>query len=184
MSTTKDQLKIIDVTAANLKKVPASRGKNPIEWIVIHYLGVANADNPHLFESNGKTGYGAHYYVSRAGEIYKAVDPKTGVTWHCGGDLQGSGGHQYFEICTNYNSIGIENGVNNDGVWYFTKETQESLIKITSKLMDEYNIDIDHVIRHYDVNGKICPAPYVNNDKHKTSWTWDEFKSKLLAYRG
>jgi len=49
--------------------------------------------------------------------------------------------------------------------------------------MDEYNIDIDHVIRHYDVTGKICPNPYVKNNKLKTSWSWNEFKTYLKSYR-
>lgn len=49
--------------------------------------------------------------------------------------------------------------------------------------MDEYGIDINHVIRHYDVTGKICPAPYVNNDNYKTSWTWNQFKANLASYR-
>ena len=49
--------------------------------------------------------------------------------------------------------------------------------------MDEYNIDINHVIRHYDVTGKTCPNPYVKNNKLKTSWTWNEFKNILLEYR-
>ena len=48
--------------------------------------------------------------------------------------------------------------------------------------MKDYNIDINHVIRHYDVTGKICPNPYVKNNKLKTSWTWDEFKNKLISY--
>ena len=48
--------------------------------------------------------------------------------------------------------------------------------------MKEYNIDLNHVIRHYDVTGKTCPAPYVNNDKYKTSWTWTEFKNTLNTY--
>lgn len=171
---------IYDVTAQNRSQVPASRGNNPIQWIVIHYLGVANADNENLYGG----GYGGHYYVSRAGKIYKAADPRTAVVWQCGGGLQGSGGHQYHGICTNYNSIGIENGVCYDGTWYFTQETQESLVFLVSKLMDEYGIDINHVIRHYDVTGKICPAPYVNNDNYKTSWTWDQFKTNLASYRG
>lgn len=171
---------IYDVTAQNRSQVPASRGNNPIQWIVIHYLGVGNADNENLYGG----GYGGHYYVSRAGKIYKAADPRTAVVWQCGGGLQGSGGHQYHGICTNYNSIGIENGVCYDGTWYFTQETQESLVFLVSKLMDEYGIDINHVIRHYDVTGKICPAPYVNNDNYKTSWTWNQFKANLASYRG
>ena len=55
---------------------------------------------------------------------------------------------------------------------------------LVSKLMDEYGIDINHVIRHYDVTGKICPAPYVNNDNYKTSWTWNQFKANLASCRG
>lgn len=172
---------INDITKQNLYQVQASRGKNKIEWIVIHYLGVPNADNENLYGG----GYGGHYYVSRKGQIYKAADPKTAVTWHCGGQRQGydPGSAKYLGICTNYNSIGIENGVCFDNEWYFTTETQESLVYLVSTLMDEYKINIDHVIRHWDVSGKNCPQPYVVNHKHNTSWTWDEFKSKLKAYR-
>ena len=181
---------INDITAKNKSQIPASRGKNPIQWIVIHYLGVPNADNPNLYGG----GYGGHYNIKRDGSIYKVADPKTAVVWHCGGALQGSGGHKYYKICTNYNSIGIENSVcytdtsvkspsADSDKWYFTKQTQESLIFLVSKLMDEYNIDIDHVIRHYDVTGKICPNPYVKNNKLKTSWSWNEFKTYLKSYR-
>ena len=179
MAITKKPIK--DVTAQNLYQVQASRGGNRIEWIVIHYLGVPNADNENLYGG----GYGGHYYVSRAGQIYKAADPRTAVTWHCGGQRQGydQGSAKYLGVCTNYNSIGIENGVCFDGTWYFTTETQESLVYLVSTLMDEYHIDIDHVIRHWDCTGKHCPAPYVENTKYKTNWTWDEFKAKLKAYR-
>ena len=169
---------IIDITAENLYQVPAARGNNPIDWIVIHYLGVPNADNPYLYGG----GYGGHFNITRDGQIYEAADPKTAVVWHCGGKLQSDDGHEYYGICTNYNSIGIENGVNYDGTWYFSEETQVSLIFLVSKLMDDYNIDINHVIRHFDVTGKYCPMPYVINDNYKTNWTWDQFKSKLADY--
>ena len=49
--------------------------------------------------------------------------------------------------------------------------------------MDEFNIPFDHVIRHYDVTGKICPNPYVKNNNYKTSWTWTQFKNNLKQYR-
>jgi len=49
--------------------------------------------------------------------------------------------------------------------------------------MDDYNISADHVIRHYDVTGKICPNPYVKNNNRNTSWTWNQFKANLAQYR-
>jgi len=42
--------------------------------------------------------------------------------------------------------------------------------------MKQYNVPADHVIRHYDVTGKICPNPYVYNH---TEHTWDGFKAAL-----
>ena len=181
---------IHDITKENLSEVPRSRGSNQIEFIVVHYLGVPNADNPNLYGG----GYGGHYNIKRDGSVYKAADPKTAVVWHCGGGLQGSGGHTFHGICTNFNSIGIECGVcytdtsvkdasGDSDQWYFTTETQESLVYLVSKLMDEYGISLDHVIRHFDVTGKICPNPYVKNNKLRTSWTWEEFKSRLAEYR-
>ena len=182
-------LKINDITPSNKAQVPRSRGNTKIRFIVCHYLGVPNADNPYLYGG----GYGGHYYVHRNGTVYCAANPKTAVVWHCGGGLQGSGGHQFHGICTNYNSIGIECGVyytenvkEGDGdsnKWYFSEETQKSLVQLVSKLMDEYKISEDHVIRHYDVTGKICPNPYVKNNGLKTSWTWSEFKNNLRQYR-
>lgn len=171
---------IIDITARNLDQVPASRGGNPIQFIVIHYLGV-DGQNPDLYGG----GYGGHYNILWDGTIYKAADPRTAVVWQCGGGRQGydPGSGKFFGVCTNYNSIGIENSVHYDGTWWFTTETQESLVYLVSTLMDEYGISEDHVIRHWDVTGKHCPAPYVENTKYKTNWTWDEFKQKLHNYR-
>lgn len=180
---------IHDITARNKYQVPTSRGSQYPIFIVVHYLGVPNADNPDLYGG----GYGGHFNIKRDGTIYKAADPRTAVVWQCGGGLQGSGGHSFFQICTNYNSIGIECGVaantsakdlsGDSGLWYFTEQTQESLVWLVSKLMDQFGISFDHVIRHYDVTGKICPNPYVKNNNYKTSWTWTQFKNNLKQYR-
>ena len=190
--------KIIDITSKN--KIPASRGSNKISWIVVHFLGVPNADNPYLYTVKGTYGYGGHYNIQRNGEIYLALDPRKGVCWHCGGKIQGeskdSNGvapHRYYGKCTNWNSIGIECGIAYTGTekdppatsnkWYFTEATQESLVYLVSKLMDDYGIDINHVIRHFDVTGKVCPAPYFLNNHTVSSWTWDEFIANVKQYR-
>lgn len=170
--------KIYNIIARNKSQVPASRGNHEIKFIVCHYLGVPNADNPDLYGG----GYGGHYNIQRNGEIYNAADPRSAVVWHCGGGLQGSEGHSFYKICTNYNSIGIECGVcytenvkdadGDSSKWYFTEQTQQSLVYLVSKLMDEYNIPIDHVIRHYDVTGKTC-LPLDNTEiLTKNGWKW------------
>lgn len=51
--------------------------------------------------------------------------------------------------------------------------------KVTYQLPDQqlkYNINANNVIRHYDVTGKICPAPFVN-DKNQ----WNNFKTRLTS---
>ena len=42
--------------------------------------------------------------------------------------------------------------------------------------MKKYNIDIDHVVRHYDVNGKLCPnCNGLLNDN-----VWQTFKNNIV----
>ena len=51
-----------------------------------------------------------------------------------------------------------------DRDWYFENKTVQSTIELVRYLMEKYHIPADHVIRHYDVTGKICPNPYVYNE--------------------
>lgn len=179
--------RFIDNRKASESQVPKWRNKSDIKYIVVHYLGVVG-ENFELWDG----GYGATYTIAWNGDVYWTAD-YTAVTWQCGGGRQGSGGGSVFGSCTNYNSASIEccvkrtdgqyEGDDNDDNWYFTKETQESLVWAVSKMMDELNIPIENVVRHYDVTGKICPNPYVRNNGKNGNWTWNEFKQKLADYR-
>ena len=68
-----------------------------------------------------------------------------------------------------------------DKDWYFEGATVQSAIELTRYLMKKYNIPADHVIRHYDVTGKICPNPYVYNTG---TYTWDAFKQAISGQSG
>lgn len=148
-----------------------------IKYIVIHYVGAtssakANAD---YFAAQNRNA-SAHYFVGYDGEIYQSVEDKD-IAWHCG-----ASSYKHKE-CRNANSIGIElcckttgDPSKADGNWYFTDATVKATIELTKELMKTYNIPVDHVIRHYDVTGKTCPAPFVFNNKE---WTWDKFKMAL-----
>jgi N-acetylmuramoyl-L-alanine amidase len=64
---------------------------------------------------------------------------------------------------------------NDSGNWYFDDITVENAIALAKELMAKYNIPIDNVIRHYDVTGKQCPAPFVLNPQE-----WINFKKRLV----
>lgn len=42
--------------------------------------------------------------------------------------------------------------------------------------MKKYHVSADHVIRHYDVTGKICPNPYVYTEGKNT---WETFQKGI-----
>lgn len=186
--------KFIDNRAASKNQVPKWVNKSDKKYIVVHYLGVCG-QNFELWDN----GYGATFTIAWNGDVYYTAD-YTAVTWQCGGKIQGEAKdgsgvapHRFYGQCTNYNSVSIENcvkrtdnkyeGDDNDDKWYFTEETQESLVWAVSKMMDDLNIPIERVIRHFDVTGKICPNPYVRNNGKNGNWTWEQFIANLKQYR-
>lgn len=46
----------------------------------------------------------------------------------------------------------------NHNGWYFTEETLNNAVILAKLIMQTYNIDINHVIRHFDITGKLCPG--------------------------
>ena len=156
---------------------------NGKKFIAIHYLGVVGQNNK--VEAGG---YGAHYYIYWDGTIYQAAKHDA-ILWQVG-----TAGYytQKHPEARNSNTIGIElcpkcdgNASNpSDPYWYFTTETQEACVQLVKKLMQDLGIPASHVLRHYDIVNKHCPAPYVNNNKYKTSWTWEEFKARISGISG
>lgn len=146
------------------------------KFIVIHYVGSeSTAKNNADYFASQKLQASAHYFVD-SNSIWQSVEDWNS-SWHCGGGLQGSGGHTYYGICKNSNSIGIEMCCFQDaiGKWFFAAETVSNTIELVRYLMDKHNIPIENVIRHYDVTGKICPAPYVNETE------WAKFKQSIVT---
>ena len=101
--------------------------------------------------------------------------PLDNVAYHCGVDYS-NGKAPYWGKCTNRNSIGIEMcGIANDKALDMRNKTIKNTVIYTKKLMKKYGISRSRVVRHYDVCGKICPAPFV---RHPLAW--DCFKLNLL----
>lgn len=68
-----------------------------------------------------------------------------------------------------------------DTDWYFNPDAVENVAKIVAYLANVYKISIDHVIRHGDATGKLCPQPLIwppeDGDRR-----WSEFKKKVAEY--
>lgn len=144
---------------------------NTPQWIVIHYTADTGSayNNAIYFSRGGNWNSSAHYFVDGKGIIYQSV-PESRGAWHAG------------NYQCNTHSIGIETvSAGSD----FTSNEINELAWLVQRLMGEYGIDSNHVIRHYDVvdcfNGatadphKNCPAPYINNAK------WQELKAAIIG---
>lgn len=133
-----------------------------VKYIVIHYTGTsASAESNCKYFSTGDRQASADFFIDRNGDIYQFnKDMNRYYSWHCG-DGHGRNG------ITNRNSIGIEN-VSAGAA--FTEKQIASLTSVVQTLMKQYSVPADHVVRHYDVSGKLCPAPYIDSSKWKTLW--------------
>ena len=148
-----------------------ARGRTqPIEFLVIHYTannGDTVQNNLDYFAGNA-VGASAHYFVDENGYGQSVKDADT--AWHCGASSY------RHPTCRNANSIGIELCSKKDsrGNYYFMDQTVYNAAALARQLMQTYGIDRSHVLRHYDVTGKRCPAPMVDNPT-----LWENFLNLL-----
>lgn len=153
-----------------------------IKYIVIHWVGArSSAKNNATYFYNGDRNASAHYFVDDK-EIWQSVEDKNSAHAVGGGPLdQGSPyakyGKKYFGKCINSNSISIEMccSTNSKGQLYITDKTIQLTGRLVRALQKKYNIADEYVIRHFDVNGKICPGPYIEELK------WEKLHSILVG---
>ena len=130
-----------------------TRGRSrAIDRIVVHFTAtLASArNNATYFARNEGQGASAHYFVDDVTpEIYQSV-AEGDTAWHAG------------NWAMNCRAIGIE--VVSAGEDFSATEV-EKLGWLVKRLMAKYGIGASAVIRHYDVTGKLCPAPYVAASK-------------------
>lgn len=158
------------------------RTARSIQYIVIHWVGAeSTALNNAIYFANGYRGASAHYFVDET-SIWQSVADKN-IAWAVGSNGfldQGSPyakyGHKFWQKCTNSNSISIEMCCHKkNGKWYIADETIKNTAWLVKKLMKKYNVPASRVIRHFDVNGKLCPLPYIEESK------WKKLKKRLTG---
>ena len=115
-------------------------------------------------------------------------DPRNRYCWAVGGSKYNTKGGRLYGVAKNSNCISIEICSNNsagkitypnDPKYCFTDASVNNAVLLTQYLMKEYNIDADHVIRHYDVNGKQCPGIIGWNADTGSEQKWVEFKQRV-----
>ena len=149
------------------------RNLKDIKYIVIHYTG-NNGDtakgNANYFATGNTRVAGAHFFVDQKGEVWKSVSIDR-TAWSVGGFYtREDGAASYFNKCTNSNSVSIElcDCLTGSG-WEQMKATRQLVKYIQDNCQNAKTI-----IRHWDVNGKQCPAPMtgIGNNKWKRFHTY------------
>ncbi|MCI8363382.1 MAG: N-acetylmuramoyl-L-alanine amidase [Eubacterium sp.] len=167
-----------------IKKMPAhkscfheKRNRKTINYIVIHYTGNTNdtaANNGRYFQrkqSGSRWGVGAHFFVGKKGVIVRSI-PMNRVAWSVGGFVTNkSGAGTYYNKCTNQNSVSIELCSATKGY----TDKQAEAVKWLVKYIQKRCPNAKTIIRHWDVNGKSCPAPMAGEDNKM----WKEFKKVI-----
>lgn len=156
-----------------------TRPYSSIKYIVIHYTAVDGdraENNAKYFQTAHKPASSAHYFVDDS-MIVQSV-PDNYVAWSVGGnryaDCAQTGGGRMYGVVTNANSISVEMcDTLKDGKHNVSEKTLRNTIDLCLELMKKYNIDTDHVVRHFDVNGKHCPAYFMDNAE------WEGFRDRI-----
>lgn len=147
-----------------------SRPGTPLEQvngIVVHYTGnpgTTAQQNRSYFEGLAQskiTKASSHYIIGLGGEIIQCI-PLDEVA--------------YASNDRNEDTISIECCIEDES-GRFNEKTYDALVELTAWLMGQYQLDIDSVIRHYDVTGKNCPKYFVENES-----AWEDFKTDVENY--
>lgn len=155
-----------------------TRSTGDIKWLVYHYTGnrTDSAINNATYFHNRYVDASAHYFVDDD-SIYQSV-PDNYVAWAVGsygwldqGSPYASKGHKYWKMATNANTINIEMCCTGG---QHSAKTLANAKELGQSLCAKYNIDNAHVIRHFDVNGKLCPLTMVTNEAG-----WNNFKKDI-----
>lgn len=173
----------------NFGKHNTSPRPGKIEYIAIHYVGATGdaAANVKYYNEPTSTRASADYFVGHAGDVWEYnPDPKSRYTWAVGGRKQTNYGGTLYNKALNKNSISVEMCVKTKGSkvanspdWYFTEATVNATVELVKYLMAKYDVPASKVIRHFDVNGKLCPGVVGWNYPSGSETAWNDFKSRL-----
>lgn len=148
-----------------------------VKYIPIHYTGNKGdtaKNNAVYFATSNTRKAGAHFFVDKPGEIWRSI-PMNRTAWAVGGLYSTSNGAgSYYGKCTNTNSVSIELCDLTSGApsW-----EQMLAVKRLVKRIQKKCPNAKTIIRHWDVNGKTCPATMVG----KNNKEWEHFYNYITS---
>lgn len=164
-----------------------------ILYLAIHYTaGVSckagSASGCAAWFANPASDGSADYIVDEAELVQYNPDPLNRYCHAVGGARYNTQGGRLFGIAKNSNCISLEICSTNsrgkitypnDPAYSFTDKVLEKAVEAVQYLTDLYGIDADHVIRHYDVNGKPCPGVIGWNKDSGDESKWETFHAAI-----
>lgn len=148
-----------------------------VKAIVIHYTGcdkdTAQNEARYFAYSNTRSA-GAHFFVDQSGEVWQSI-PMNKIAWSVGGVYSTkNGAGTYYKQITNANSVSIElcDIAKRDPSPAQIKATRELVAYIQKQCPNAKRI-----VRHWDVNGKLCPSRMAGVDNPK----WQAFLSEITG---
>ena len=170
-----------------------AKANRDIKYIVIHYTAgvtskAGSAVNTADYFRTTPNDVSSDFTVDDTAVVQYNPDIKNRYTWHCGGNKYATKGGSLYGICKNSNSIGIEicstNTTGkmqnaNDKSYSFSDAAVANALWLVKKLMAEYNIPAERVVRHYDVTGKPCPGIIGWNAGSGSEAKWTAFKQAV-----
>lgn len=138
-----------------------------VKGVVVHYTanpGTTAQQNRDYFEGLGQSGEtyaSSHFVIGIEGELIQCI-PCQEIA--------------YASNDRNEDTIAIECCIS-DETGKFSEATYNTLIHLAAWLMGRYDLEIDDIIRHYDITQKACPKYYVEYPSK-----WEELKKDIREY--
>ena len=154
-----------------------TRSLSTVKYIVIHYTGNNNDTakaNCNYFRYTNTRSAGAHYFVDRSGSVIQSI-PLNRIAWSVGGFFtQKNGAGKLYKVATNTNSVSIELC---DIASKYPSDAQINAVRTLVKHIQGQCKNAKTIIRHWDVNGKSCPARMTGTSNSE----WARFKSAITS---
>jgi N-acetylmuramoyl-L-alanine amidase CwlA len=156
-----------------------------VRKLVIHYTanpGASARNHKNYFANLSDRSASAHIFVDSKEAI--CILPLDEVAFHANekkcripelkGNIRKPNGEIYYGDA-NVTTIGIELCIEKDGE--FHEDTLKNSAQVFADLCKAFKLDpIEDIVRHNDITGKNCPAPFVENTKD-----YNDFKKSVKA---